>query len=142
MGRYGSRERGEEGRTHAGDDGPTGPARGLEEERLGRLMEEFRERQRRRPELVVRPWWAQGPDGPPGRRGSLGFVVEYCPDGVQSVEIAVRLDRVRLDGPGGVRELGLALEAGWWLDGEDTGSPALLANHLLSRADGLLSEAA
>lgn len=121
--------------------------------RLTGLMEEFRRRQRERPDMVVRPWWASGPPvgsgeaveaapGRTGRRSAVGFVVEYCPAGVESVEIAVRRDRVRLEGPAGVRQATLELAAGWELEGVDVGCPELLANHLLSMADRLLGEAA
>jgi hypothetical protein len=137
MGESGSRDGADSARMDAGGGVPASASVGVEE-RLAWLMEEFRERQRRRPELVVRPWWGQGAGGR-RERGSQGFVVEYCPGGVESVDVAIRRDRVRLDGPRGVRELPLDLSAGWVLDGEDRETPATLANHLLSRADGLLS---
>lgn len=115
------------------------------EGRLTALMEEFRRRQRERPDMVVRPWWAPGgPEavGRTGRRSAVGFVVEYCPRGIDSVEMAVRRDRVRLEGPGGMRQASLELGSGWRLDGADVRCPELLANHLLSMADRLLGEAA
>lgn len=95
--------------------------------------------------MVVRPWWAPGgPEsvGRTGRRSAVGFIVEYCPHGIDSVELAVRRDRVRLEGPGGMRQATLDLTQGWHLEGDDVGCPELLANHLLSMADRLLGEAA
>ncbi len=126
-----------------GDGGGAGggASPGAAGERLVRLLGEFRRRQRRSPELVVRPWWAPGPGGVRAG-GARGFVVEYSPDGVRSVELAVRRDRARLEGPVGTRELSLDLGAGWILEGRDTACPETLANHLLSRADRLLGEAA
>jgi hypothetical protein len=111
-----------------------GPAR-----RLMGLIEEFRRRQRVRPDLAVRPWWSPGADGAPGR---LGFVVEYCPEGRESAEVVVRHGRVTVEGPRGVLESVLDLESGWVLDGADAGSPETLANHLLRLADRTLAEAA
>jgi hypothetical protein len=111
-----------------------GPAR-----RLMGLIEEFRRRQRVRPDLAVRPWWSPGADGAPGR---LGFVVEYCPEGRESAEVVVRAGRVTVEGPRGVLEAALDLESGWVLDGVDAGSPETLANHLLRLADRTLAEAA
>jgi hypothetical protein len=111
-----------------------------------RLMEAFRERQRERPELVVRPWWssdvADAKGRVTGRRAAIGFVVEYCPRGIESAEIAVRPGRVRVEAPGGVRESPLDLTAGWHLDGADVRCAELLVNHLLGMADRLLDEAA
>lgn len=109
------------------------------EQRLRALMEEFRRRQRRRPDLAIRPWWTSGGDGGARR---VGFVVEYCPDGRESAELVVRLDRVTVDGPGGVAEAALDLEDGWLLEGAETGSPETLANYLLRLADRTLGEAA
>lgn len=118
---------------------------GSESDRLQSLLEEFRRRQRQRPDLAVRPWWTSGGGESGGGEGSrivAGFVVEYCPRGVDSVEIAVRPDRVRVEGSGGLRESSLDLGAGWYLDGADVRCPELMANHLLSMADRLLGEAA
>lgn len=123
--------------------GAHGAARGdgsAAERRLTRLMKEFSRRQRERPDLVVRPWWSSRDAG--GGRRAVGFVVEYCPHGVESAEMAVRPDRVRVEGPCGLREAPLELDNGWWIAGEDVGCPELLANHLLSIADRLLGEAA
>lgn len=107
--------------------------------RLVALLEEFRRRQRMRPDLVVRPWWSPGGEGAPDR---MGFVVEYCPDGRSSVELAVRVGRVTVDGPGGALEAALDLSAGWVFDGAETGSPETLANHLIRLADRALGQAA
>lgn len=135
-----------EDREEDGDAGPSSPARSPAEDRLIRLMEEFRRRQRERPDLVVRPWWVSDGAGAAGRlaerRGALGFVVEYCPRGGDSAELAVRPDRVRVEGPAGLREASLELATGWLLAGEDVECAELLANHLLSMADGLLGEPA
>lgn len=109
-----------------------------DERRLVELMEEFRRRQRRRPDLVVRPWWTAGEDG---LRGRVGFMVEYCPTGSASAEVAVRLERVTVEGPSGATEAALELASGWFLDGSDTKSPETLANHLLRLADRTLGEA-
>jgi hypothetical protein len=111
-----------------------GPAR-----RLVALIEEFRRRQRIRPDLAVRPWWSPGTDGAPGR---LGCVVEYCPEGRESAEVVVRCGRVTVEGPRGLLEAVLDLESGWVLDGVDAGSPETLANHLLRLADRTLAEVA
>jgi hypothetical protein len=108
--------------------------------RLVELMEVFVGLQRRRPELAVRPWWTSG--GRRAAREAAGFVVEYCPGGVDSVVLDVRRDRVALEGPRGHRELALGLERGWIVEGRDAVSPVTVANRLLSAADGLLSEAA
>jgi hypothetical protein len=106
--------------------------------RMNELMEEFRDRQRQRPDLVVRAWWtAVG-----GSRVRRGFVVEYCPLGRESVHLAVRGNRVTVDGPGGARDAALELTVGWILDGVDTSSPQTLANHLLRMADTVLGEPA
>lgn len=107
------------------------------ERRLVELMEEFRGRQRRRPDLVVRPWWTPVEGG---LRKRVGFVVEYCPTGRTSAEVIVRLERVTVDGPGGVVEARLDLGSGWWLDGTDTRSPQTMANYLLRLADRALAE--
>jgi hypothetical protein len=126
-----------------GDAGPSMPARGPAEERLIRLMEEFRDRQRRCPNLVVRPWWtAREEDGGGAGRMTMGFVVEYCPAGVDSAELAVRRDRVRVEGPGGVLLGVLDLAEGWLLDGRDRACPETMANYLLRMADEVLENAA
>lgn len=116
--------------------------RSAAEERLTRLMKEFSRRQRERPDLVVRPWWSPRHADADGARRAVGFVVEYCPHGVESAEMAVRADRVRVEGPGGLREAPLDLRSGWRIGGEDVRCPELMANHLLSMADRLLGEAA
>jgi hypothetical protein len=110
------------------------------QDRLVGLVAEFRRRQRVRPDLVVRPWWAA--PGRPGEAPRLGFVLEYCPGGRESVEIVVRGERVTVEGPSGTVEAVLDLSAGWRLDGCETGSPETLANHLLRLADRALGEAA
>lgn len=111
------------------------------EEGLVGLMEEFRRRQRRRPDLVVKPWWT--PARPEPGRERLGFVVEYCPHGQRSAELVVRATRVTVEGPGGALEAPLALGGGSWaIDGRDVGSPETLTNHLLRLADRALGEAA
>jgi hypothetical protein len=134
-------ERPEVGQEDWGDGFPGWPGPGggelpPAEGRLIRLMEEFRRRQRQRPDLVVRPWWT--PPGEDGTTARVGFVVEYCPGGRESAELVVRGDRVTVDGPRGAREAPLDLAAGWGLDGTDTRSPETLANHLLRLADGVL----
>jgi hypothetical protein len=111
----------------------------LAEWRVIELMEEFRRRQQRRPDVAVRPWWTRGEAVGAER---VGFVVEYCPGGRESAELVVRGCRVTVEGPGGVVEAGLDLARGWLLDGLDTGSPETLANHLVRLADRLLEEAA
>jgi hypothetical protein len=108
------------------------------DQRLIRLIQEFRRRQRRCPDLVVRPWWTQ--PGAGGATPRLGFVMEYCPGGRASAELVVRADRVTVEGPRGAQESRLNLKDGWELDGTDTGSPETLANHLLRLADRLLEE--
>lgn len=111
-------------------------------ERVMELMEEFRRRQRNRPDLVVRPWWAQDEESNGSRQGgpgAVGFVVEYCPGGVASAELAVRSDRVRVEGPGGTLDGKLDLKEGWHLDGEDRVCPETLANYLLRMADQVLT---
>jgi hypothetical protein len=122
----------------------SGPRRSEGDERLVRLMEEFQRRQSERPELVVRPWWTSGGAGDEegASRRITGFVVEYCPRGVESAELAIRPNRVRVEGPGGLREAPLDLETGWRLAGQDVSCPRLMTNHLLSMADRLLGEAA
>ncbi len=124
-----------------GDGGPSLPARGPADERLVRLMEEFRTWQRRCPNLVVRPWWMPGEAGA-GRQAEMGFVVEYCPRGVESAEIAVRRDRIRVEGPGGMRTAVLDLTGGWFMDDQDRVCPETLANYLLRLADEVLENAA
>jgi hypothetical protein len=109
------------------------------ERRLIRLIEEFRERERRCPNLVVRSWFTPSDEGMPAR---VGCVIEYCPDGRKSVEVAVRQDRVTVDGPASALEAVLDLTEGWVLDGRDTRSPETLANYLLRMADRALGEAA
>ena len=108
------------------------------ERRLLELMDEFTRRQHVCPDLVVRFWFASAAEEPRGRR-PVGFVVEYCPRGVDSAELAVRLDRVRAEAPGGVREVSLNLADGWRLDGHDRQCPETLASHLLRMADQLLA---
>jgi hypothetical protein len=120
----------------AGPESEGFPAR---ERRLIRLIEEFRARQRRCPNLAVRSWFTPSDDGQPAR---LGCVIEYCPDGQRSVEVAVRHDRVTVEGPAGALEAPLDLTDGWVLDGRDTGSPETLANYLIRMADRALGEAA
>lgn len=110
--------------------------------RLNRLMKEFIRRQRERPDLVVRPWWSSDDAGPDGTRRADGFVVEYCPRGVESAEMAVRPDRVRVEGPSGLREAPLDLAGGWRIAGDDVGCAELMVNHLLAMADRVLGEAA
>lgn len=107
--------------------------------RLIGLLEEFRRRQRVRPDLAVRPWWSPGEAG---ASGQVGFVVEYCPDGRSSAELAVRRRRVTVEGPRGAKDVDLALDSGWFLGDLDTGSPETLANHLLRLADRVLEDAA
>jgi hypothetical protein len=122
----------------AGWPGPAGGVLPPADERLIGLMEEFRRRERRCPDLVVRPWWTQ-----PGEDGStprLGFVVEYCPSGRASVDLVVRGGRVTVDGRLGAREVPLDLADGWRFGGVETGSPETLANHLLRLADRVLAE--
>lgn len=136
----GERPEGEQAEWGAGFPGWPGPEGGVvppSEERLIRLMEEFRRRQRRCPDLVVRPWWT-----PPQEDGSarVGFVVEYCPNGRASAELVVRGARVTVDGPLGAREATLDLADGWGFDGKDTRSPETLANHLLRLADAVLGD--
>jgi hypothetical protein len=109
------------------------------ERRMAELVEEFRRRQRQRPDLAVRPWWSTGGVAGGGRR--TGFVLDYCPAGSRSVEVVVRAKRVTVEGPAGVRDHVLDLEAGWVLDGADTGSPETLANHLIRLADRALEAA-
>jgi hypothetical protein len=138
MGGEGGREKGAELGAWA-DGGSPGGGVAPATRRLTELMEEFRHRERQRPDLVVRPWWATGPAGD---RLSQGFVVEYCPAGRESAEIVVRGSRVTVDGPGGVTETRLDLDQGWVLGGLDTRSPQTLLNHLLRLADAVLGEAA
>ncbi len=117
-----------------------GDRRGLDlaprEQRLLDLIEELLRRQRRRPDMVVRPWWT--PTSGVDDVSRVGFVLEYCPGGVVSVELAVRGDRVTVDGPGGASEVPLRLSECWEIDGVDAGSPEILANHLLRLADRAL----
>lgn len=130
-----------DGRRIDGDAGPSSPVGGAAEERLIGLMEEFERRRRRRPDLVVRPWWAPGEANDlAGRRsrGRRGFVVEYCPGGRESAELAVRRDRVTVEGPGGWDSATLDLDGGWYLDGRDRTCPETMVNYLLRMADGVL----
>lgn len=121
-----------------GADGVGGVAFPRREARLLALLAEFRRRQRRRPDLAVRPWWTAADGNGTHRRSRLGFVVEYCPAGHESAEVVVRLDRVTVEGPAGVAEAVLDLDGGWLLEGSDTGSPETLANYLLRLADRTL----
>lgn len=147
MNRTGTRDdEGESGEAESGEGGENAPRAGgggsTAKERMMELMHEFRRRQRSRPDLVVRPWWAPAAESNGGRGagpGAVGFVVEYCPRGVVSAELAVRLDRVRVEGPGGALHGTLDLEEGWRLDGEDRVCPETLANYLLRMADEVLS---
>jgi hypothetical protein len=124
----------------APDEMGTEPSRfSVPERRLIRLIEEFRERERRCPNLVVRSWFTPSDEGMPAR---VGCVIEYCPDGRRSVEVAVRQGRVTVDGPATALEAPLDLTDGWVLDGRDTGSPETLANYLIRMADRALGEAA
>lgn len=109
------------------------------EQRLLRLMGEFRRRQRARPDLVVRPWWSPVPadSGEPG----VGFIVEYCPEGGASAELRVRGNRATVDAPGGSTEAVLSLQEGWFFEGEDVRGPELMANHLLRLASRILDVA-
>lgn len=112
-----------------------------DEEKLVRLMEELGERQRRRPDIVVRPWWSPGP--PQAGSPRVGFVLEYCPDGRQTVQLRVRSRRITVEGPAGVVEASLDLQGDRWaVNGEEAGCPELLANHVLRLADQALVEAA
>ena len=110
------------------------------ERRILDIIEEFRRRQRRRPDLVVRPWWTPPgraqPDGPP----RIGFVLEYCPGGRETVELRLSRAGVVVEGPGGRREATVDLEDGWRLGGMDTGSPEILVNRLFQLADAVLGE--
>ena len=137
-------ERSEAGPTRDGPGAGEGYSRvtlAPAEEGLVRLMEEFRRRQRRRPDLVVKPWWTPSPPEPGRER--LGFVVEYCPNGRQSAELVVRAGRVTVDGPAGALEASLELAGDRWaLDGRDAGCPETLTNYLLRLADRTLGEAA
>lgn len=119
------------------EPGPVGAER-----RLTRLMQEFRRRQSERPDMVVRPWWTASGELELGSEITTGFVVEYCPRGVESAELAIRRDRVRVEGPGGLQELSLDLSESWRLAGDEVTCPELMVNHLLAVADRLLGEAA
>ena len=106
------------------------------EQRLLRLMGEFRRRQRERPDMVVRPWLSHtdtGTDEP-----GIGFVVEYCPCGVACAELRVRWDRAVAEGPAGAQEATLCLRGGWIFNDSDVRSPELMANHLLRLAERTL----
>ena len=133
--------------TTAHDDAGGGAVAGppSAERRLLQLLREFQRRQRRRPDLVVRPWWTPGVgagDGDGRRRRSLGFVVEYCPQGIESSELAVRSTRARAEGPAGVHYASLDLEHGWYLDGEDRACPETMVNYLLRMAERVLPKSA
>ena len=106
------------------------------EQRLLRLMAEFRRRQRERPDMVVRPWLSHVAEGAadPG----IGFVVEYCPRGGDIAELRVRHDRVVAEGPAGSAEASLSLRTGWRFDGAEVRGPELMANHLLRLAERTL----
>ncbi|HSH44271.1 MAG TPA: hypothetical protein VK966_00310 [Longimicrobiales bacterium] len=135
MGTVGNNEEERGERSGSGPQSTFPPA----EQRLLRLMAEFRRRQRARPDLVVRPWWS--PVAAESEHPGVGFVVEYCPDGGASAELRVRSHCATVDGPGGSTHAVLALEAGWCFEGEDVGSPELLANHLLRLAGRILDVA-
>lgn len=107
------------------------------EQRLLRLMAEFRRRQRERPDLVVRPWLSHGQEH--GAGPSIGFVLEYCPGGDAWAEVRVRHDRAVAEGPAGTREAGLDLRDGWLFEGADVRGPELMANHLLRLAGRALA---
>lgn len=109
------------------------------EQRLLRLMGEFRRRQRMRPDLVVRPWWT--PVDADAETPGVGFVVEYCPEGGASAELRIRADRAVVDTPHGSAEARLSLEDGWHFEGEQVAGPELLANHLLRLASRILDVA-
>lgn len=123
----------------AGWPDPETPAFFPAEQRLLRLLAEFRRRQRERPDMVVRPWWAPVPDGSPDP--SVGFVVEYCPEGHTSAELRVRADRATAQGPAGARDATMCLRDGWVFDGRDVRGPELMANHLLRLASWSLKSA-
>ncbi|MBW3554195.1 MAG: hypothetical protein KY466_11820 [Gemmatimonadetes bacterium] len=106
------------------------------EQRLLRLMAEFRRRQRERPDMVVRPWLSQVPDDSPDP--GIGFVVEYCPRGGDIAELRVRHDRAVAEGPAGSGEASLCLVADWRFDGADVRGPELMVNHLLRLAERTL----
>lgn len=114
------------------------PALDPEEARLVALMDEFRRRQRKRPDVAVRPWWTPG-TGSKGR-GTIGFVLEYCPRGVDSAQVVVRTGRVTAEGPAGVREAGIDLRSGWIFDSRDAGCPETFANYLIRLAGQTLGE--
>ena len=104
------------------------------EQRLLRLMAEFRRRQRERPDLVVRPWFS----GAAADSGGIGFVVEYCPRGSPCAEIRIRHDRALAQGPAGQADAVLGLEKGWLFDDADVRGPELMANHLIRLAETTL----
>lgn len=108
------------------------------EQRLLRLMAEFRRRQRERPDLVVRPWLSH--DEPGSGAMGIGFVIEYCPDGVSCAELRIRHDRAVVEGPEGAREAVLCLRGGWVFEGTDVRGPELMANHLLRLAAATLPD--
>jgi hypothetical protein len=130
---------GGEGRLSVAWDARIGGVPSTAERRIMELLEEFRRRQQRRPDLAVRPWWTRGEDGGPPR---VGFVVEYCPGGRESAEMVIRGCRVTVEGPGDVLEASLDLVGGWLLEDVDAGCPETLANYLLRLADRVLDEAA
>jgi hypothetical protein len=111
------------------------------EQRMVGLMEEFRRRQRKRPDVAVRPWWSSG--GLASRTaGAIGFVLEYCPHGVASAHIVVRRGRVTVEGPEGTREATIDLTHGWRFDDRDVECPETLANYLLRLASQTLGDGA
>ncbi len=136
------RERGDESTHGPGAERPERREEGEEpgalpvgETRLVRLLDAFWHRQRRRPNLVVRPWWSTAEGEEESR---VGFLVEYCPDGRQSATLVVRQDRVTVEGPRGTEEVPLDLTGGWRLGGQDTHCPETTVNYLLRLADRVL----
>lgn len=75
--------------------------------------------------MVVRPWWAPVPEG--SAEPSVGFAVEYGPEGHTSAELRVRPDHV---GPRRRARRG-DLPVGRLYDGRDVRAPELMANHLI-----------
>ena len=108
-----------------------------QEQRLLRLMAEFRRRQRERPDMVVRPWLSDVPESSPDP--GIGFVVGYCPDGGEIAELRVRHDRAVVEGPAGSGSATLCLQSGWRFDGADVRGPELMVNHLLRLAERTLA---
>lgn len=122
------------GATPAGEPAPGAFAPA--EQRLLRLMGEFRRRQWERPNLVVRPWLSEAREAP--EEPGVGFVIEYCPRGDASAELRVRWNRAVAEGPAGAREAAICLATGWRYDGADVRGPELMANHLLRLAEATL----